>query len=77
VVKKAIGRKLVESVHDVSDGGVFANLLESAMPRGLGFEVVSNPNIRKDAWLFGEAQSRVVVSVRTEQVAAFERFLKS
>lgn len=76
VIKNAIGQKLVESVHDVSDGGVFANLLESAMPRGLGFAVNSNPNIRKDAWLFGEAQSRVVVSVRTEQKAAFERFLQ-
>ena len=76
VIKNAIGQKLVESVHDVSDGGVFANLLESAMPRGLGFSVNSNPNIRKDAWLFGEAQSRVVVSVRTEQKAAFERFLQ-
>ncbi len=75
VVKKAIGQKLVSSVHDVSDGGVFANLVESAMPRGLGFEVTSNPAVRKDAWLFGEAQSRVVVSVPTEQVAAFERFL--
>ncbi len=77
IVKKALAQKLVESAHDVSDGGVFANLVESAMPRGLGFEVVSNPSIRKDAWLFGEAQSRVVVSVRAEQLAAFERFLES
>ncbi len=74
-VKKAIGLHLVQSVHDISDGGVFAALLESAMPDGLGFDVRSNPNVRKDAWLFGEAQSRVIVSVRTEQVAAFERFL--
>jgi len=77
VVKNAIGRKLVESVHDVSDGGVFANLLESAMPGGLGFEVDSKAGIRKDAWLFGEAQSRVIVSVRTEQIGEFERFLQS
>jgi len=77
VVKNAIGRKLVESAHDVSDGGVFANLLESAMPGGLGFEVVSKDGIRKDAWLFGEAQSRVIVSVRTEQLGEFERFLQS
>jgi phosphoribosylformylglycinamidine synthase len=74
-VKKAIGLKLLASAHDVSDGGVFANLVESAMPRGLGFEVVSNPNIRKDAWLFGEAQSRVVVTVRPEQKDALERLL--
>jgi phosphoribosylformylglycinamidine synthase len=76
-VKELIRRNLVESVHDVSDGGVFANLLESAMPKGLGFDVRSNTNIRKDAWLFGEAQSRVVVSVRTSQSAEFERFLQS
>ena len=77
VVKKAIGRKLVQSVHDVSDGGVFANLMESAMPQGLGFEVVSNPQIRKDAWLFGESQSRIVVSVQAELIVELERFLQS
>jgi phosphoribosylformylglycinamidine synthase len=77
IIQKVIKNQLVESVHDVSDGGLFTALLEKAMPRGLGFEVKSNPNVRKDAWLFGEAQSRVVVTVRTEQVAAFERFLES
>jgi phosphoribosylformylglycinamidine synthase len=76
VIKKVIKGQLVESAHDVSDGGLFAALLEKAMPRGLGFEVKSNPNVRKDAWLFGEAQSRVIVTVRTEQVATFERFLQ-
>jgi phosphoribosylformylglycinamidine synthase len=76
VLKQIIRKGLVESVHDVSDGGLFVALLESAMPGGLGFSVHSNPNIRKDAWLFGEAQSRVIVSVRTEQAAAFERFLQ-
>jgi len=76
-VKKAIGLQLLQSAHDISDGGVFAALLESAMPGGLGFEVRSNPGVRKDAWLFGEAQSRIIVSVRTEQVDAFERFLQA
>lgn len=75
VIKKAIRLKWLSSAHDISDGGVFAALLESAMPGGLGFEVRSNDKVRKDAWLFGEAQSRVLVSVRTEQVADFERFL--
>lgn len=74
---KAIRQGILTSAHDVSDGGLFVALLESAMPRGLGFSVRSNPAVRKDAWLFGEAQSRVVVSVRTEQVEALERFLTS
>ena len=77
VVKKALGLKLLESAHDISDGGVFAALLESAMPRGLGVDIRSNNMVRKDAWLFGEAQSRILVSVRTEQVEAFERFLQA
>jgi phosphoribosylformylglycinamidine synthase len=77
VVKKAIGQKRVASAHDVSDGGVMANLLESAMPRGLGFDIQSPGNVRKDAWLFGEAQSRVVVSVSAEQSDMLERFLKA
>ena len=77
ITQQLIRMQLVESVHDISDGGLFANLLESAMPRGLGFSVRTTPGVRKDACLFGEAQSRVVVSVRTEQVEAFERFLQS
>jgi len=75
VVKKAVGQKLANSAHDVSDGGIFAALLESAMPRGLGFDVRSNPGIRRDAWLFGEAQGRILVTVPAEQAGAFERFL--
>jgi phosphoribosylformylglycinamidine synthase len=77
LLKKAIQEKWLVSAHDISDGGLWAALLECAMPRGLGFDVKSKTGIRKDAWLFGEAQSRVLVSVRTEQAGAFERFLQS
>ena len=66
---------MVKSVHDVSDGGLFAALVEGVLPRELGFDVRSNQGIRKDAWLFGESQSRIVVSVGAEQTAPFERFL--
>lgn len=76
-MKKAIRNKLLQSAHDVSDGGLLANLLESAMPNGLGFKVQPNDKIRPDAWLFGEAQSRVVLSVSPEQSEALERFLQS
>jgi phosphoribosylformylglycinamidine synthase len=56
----------------VADGGLFIALLESAMPNGIGFTIQTNDAIRKDAYLFGEAQSRIVVSVAKEQQAAFE-----
>ena len=33
------------------------------MPNGLGFDIVSDSEIREDAYLFGESQGRVVVAV--------------
>jgi phosphoribosylformylglycinamidine synthase len=43
----------------------------------LGFHISCDKNIRKDAFLFGEAQSRVLVTVKKDQAAAFESFVKS
>jgi len=58
-----IRSKIVRSVHDVSDGGLFITVLESALPSGFGFSIECDSEIRKDAFLFGESQSRAVVSV--------------
>jgi phosphoribosylformylglycinamidine synthase len=66
---------LIQSAHDVSEGGLFVTLLESAMVNNLGFEVHTNSNFRKDAYLFGESQSRVVVTVRPEDQEKFEAVL--
>lgn len=68
--------KLVRSVHDVSEGGLFVTLCESAFNRELGFSVLSKGGVRKDAFLFGEGQSRAVVTVALENVNAFEAALK-
>ncbi len=61
-----IEKGLLVSAHDVSDGGLFVSLFESARTNNLGFRVDTDHNIRKDAFLFGESQSRVVVSVKHE-----------
>jgi len=75
-VAELIQKKLVRSAHDVSEGGLFVTLAESAFPRGLGFDVVaSDAKIRKDAYWFGESQSRVVVSVAPASVEAFKKAL--
>ncbi|MFC5271454.1 phosphoribosylformylglycinamidine synthase subunit PurL [Adhaeribacter terreus] len=76
-VKELIKTKAITSAHDVSDGGLYIALLEAAMPKHLGFSIKTDSNFRKDAYLFGESQSRVVVSVKAEQKAAFEEMLKS
>ena len=75
VVKGLISNKLVASAHDVSDGGLYIALLESGMPNNLGFEIDTDDEIRKDAFLFGEAQGRVVVSVSAEKLDEFIVFL--
>jgi phosphoribosylformylglycinamidine synthase II len=67
---------LIQSAHDVSEGGLFVTLLESSFHSGLGVDVVaSNSDLRKDGYWFGEAQSRVVVSVKPAKVAAFRKLL--
>jgi phosphoribosylformylglycinamidine synthase len=62
-IKSLIKESAIQSAHDCSDGGLFITLLESAMPNNLGFDISTEDEIRKDAFLFGEAQSRIIVSV--------------
>ena len=68
---------LIQSAHDVSDGGLMVTLAESSFPRKLGFDVHSDAAIRQDAFWFGEAQSRVLVSVDPSQKSAFEAKLNA
>ncbi len=74
-VKQIIRKKLVRSVHNVSSGGLFFNLLESAIPLNFGFDITTDAEVRKDAFLFGEAQSRVVVTVAPEKQDDFIDFM--
>jgi phosphoribosylformylglycinamidine synthase len=77
VVKGLITNKLIRSAHDLSDGGLFVALAESAMPRNFGFSIAIDPLYRKDAYLFGESQSRVIVSVssKAKSTLRFEKFM--
>ena len=73
VIKQLIKHKVIQSAHDVADGGLYVALVESALPNKLGFDVESDSAIRKDAFLFGEAQGRVVVSIAPDDQ---ERFIE-
>jgi phosphoribosylformylglycinamidine synthase len=61
---QAIRRGFINSAHDCSEGGLAVTLAESCLANGLGF-ISSEWDIegRLDAALFGEAQSRIVVSI--------------
>ncbi len=78
VLLNLIRNKLIVSAHDVSEGGLFVALAESAFNRELGFSVIEKSlGIRKDAYWFGEAQGRVVVSVHPQNRQAFAGFMQS
>jgi phosphoribosylformylglycinamidine synthase len=75
-ILKLISQKLIQSAHDISEGGLFITLLESGFVAGLGFEASQqDASLRADAFWFGEAQSRVVVSVSPSNQNAFESML--
>jgi phosphoribosylformylglycinamidine synthase subunit PurL len=68
LVASLITERLIKSAHDISEGGLAITLLEKGFNRNLGFEVKAETELRKDAFWFGEAQSRVVVTCSKDQV---------
>jgi phosphoribosylformylglycinamidine synthase len=64
--RRLVGEGLVKSAHDLSDGGLAVALAESCIAGNLGFRGEFSVSGRWDAALFGEYQSRVVVSAPPE-----------
>ena len=63
-----IKQKLINSAHDISEGGLIVTLLESAFHKSLGFEMDVVTELRTDAFWLGEAQGRIVVSLNINQL---------
>ena len=74
-IKGLIKNSFINAAHDVSDGGLFTTMVEMCMVNDLGFDIVTDSEIRKDAFLFGESQSRVVVSVVEDDEDKFLDFV--
>jgi len=70
-VLEGIAQGLIMSAHDCSDGGLAVCLAESAMAGQLGASILLRyddwPGLPPSAILFGEAQSRIVVTVRGDR----------
>ena len=62
-LRRLIRQRCIQSAHDIAEGGLLVALIESALPRQLGFEVVVPHDSRLDAALFGEAPTRVIIGV--------------
>lgn len=74
-VSELIKEKYILSAHDVSEGGLFVTLTESSFANNLGFNVLADDGIRNDAYWFGEAQSRIVISVANENAELVINYL--
>lgn len=61
--RRAIRKGFVQSAHDCSDGGIAVAVAESAITGQIGATIKTTVPARWDAALFGEGQSRIVVSV--------------
>ncbi len=61
-VLEMIKQQLLLSAHDCSEGGLAVALAESCIAGNQGAVITLSDSIRKDALLFGETQSRIIVS---------------
>jgi phosphoribosylformylglycinamidine synthase subunit PurL len=76
-ISKLIQHKLLQSAHDCSEGGLLIGLFEKGFFLNKGFKVSKqNNDLRNDAFWFGEAQGRVVITVKKEHQAEVEASLK-
>jgi phosphoribosylformylglycinamidine synthase len=70
----AIRQGIIRSAHDLSDGGLAVALAECCIGGGLGFNGFPvGRGGRRDQALFGENQSRIIVSVDVRDAARLEK----
>jgi phosphoribosylformylglycinamidine synthase len=69
VVLTAVRERLLQSAHDVAEGGLGVALAECSFggPQ-LGIRVAVDGGMRPDCWLFAESQSRILVSLRRKHL---------
>ncbi|WP_433945464.1 phosphoribosylformylglycinamidine synthase subunit PurL [Paenibacillus sp. SN-8-1] len=74
-VLAAIQQGLVQSAHDLSEGGLAVALAESCISGGIGAQVNIDTELRHDVALFSESQSRILLSATPEKAAELEKFI--
>ena len=73
VCRSAVREGLLSSAHDCSDGGLAVAIAESAVRGATGADITADVAGRWDAALFGERQSRIVVSLPPENLQALAK----
>lgn len=73
----AIQQGLVQSAHDLAEGGLAVALAESCISGNVGAKVQLETSLRPDVALFSETQSRILLSASPAQAAELEQFIAS
>ena len=67
IIQKLISKRLINSVHDVSSGGILVTLCEMCMGGNIGAKIKIPPNsLNHFEYLFGEDQSRYLVEIKED-----------
>ena len=75
-MKSLVHNSLISSASPVGRGGLFFSLMRAGMDGSFGFDITTDAEIRKDAFLFGEAMGRLIVGVSEKQVDAFVDYMR-
>lgn len=70
---------LIKSAHDCSEGGLVVTLSESCISnkdRKIGAVIDLNENMRTDALLFGETQSRIIITASSAKIDSLKNVLE-
>ena len=68
---KAIRLGIVNSAHDISDGGLTVNISESILKaeKNIGAKISIETRLRDDELLFGECQSVIIITINPKDIA--------
>lgn len=75
LILDANDKKLLQSAQDIAEGGLAVALAECSMENEMGIEVKLDSELRKDIALFGESQSRFIISVRPENLNTIKELI--
>jgi phosphoribosylformylglycinamidine synthase subunit PurL len=77
IVQKLIEKKLVNSVHDVSSGGIIVALVEMCIFGSIGINIkIPKNNVSIHEYLFGEDQSRYIIEVNSKNKVEVSKILE-
>tara|TARA_B100001245_G_C22884985_1_gene425723 strand:+ start:188 stop:2383 length:2196 start_codon:yes stop_codon:yes gene_type:complete len=67
-IQKLIKNKIIDTSHDISDGGLLVALAEMALSGNIGFELFLEKEFSNHKFLFSEDQSRYIITLQNHKI---------